>query len=167
MRKYILFFVLLLIFFIFGAFFINAYKIQNSYFNTKNTGSPEPLVNDVLIQPTLSIYSDYSKDSYDKALLSKSVLILYFTSNWCSECIDQEEINKAAFDEINTQDIVFLKIHILDSETTTETNALAKKFDVTKEQTIVIINKSGAVGFKNVGLVEKEALKQKILEGGV
>jgi hypothetical protein len=73
-------------------------------------------------------------------------------------------LNLELFSELTTLGVVGLKIHILDSETTTETDALAKKFDVTKEQSFVLLNKLGAVHFKQVGKFEKESLKQKILE---
>jgi len=60
--------------------------------------------------------------------------------------------------------VVGLKIHILDSETTTETDAVAKKFDITKEQSFVILDKNGVVFFKHTGLLEEDLLKQKILD---
>lgn len=166
MRKFIFVFILSILFIVFSAFLYNTYVLQKGYFNIKNKNSPEPLVNDVLPKPALSIYTDYSKDNYDKALEFKSVLVLYFTSNWCSECIAQEEINKEVFSEINNQDVVFLKIHILDSETTTETDALAKKFDVKKENTFVFLDKTGAVVLKYVGELTNEQLKADIMKVG-
>lgn len=63
-----------------------------------------------------------------------------------------------------TDELVGLRIHILDSETTTETDALAKKYNVSKEQSIVILDKKGAIFFKHTGLLEKEVLKQKLTE---
>lgn len=164
MRKFILFFILSILLISFGAFLINAFNLQSDYFKSKNSSSPEPLINDVLTKPTISLYTEYSREIYDKALSFNSVLVLYFTSNWCSECIVQEEINKGVFYEINSQDAVFLNVHILDSETTIETDALAKKYDVAKEQTIVIVDTIGVTRFKYVGEVTSDLLKQKIKE---
>ncbi len=155
-----------LLFIAFGAFLLNTYELQKNYFESKNIDSPEPLVNDVLTRPKTSLYSDYSKDNFDKALASDSVLVLYFTSNWCSECTKQDTTNQEVFDEIGDQGLVFLKVHILDSETTSESDALAKKFDIVKENSYVVLDKKGAVAFKSMGSIEKETLKIKILEAG-
>ena len=62
------------------------------------------------------------------------------------------------------QSIVGLDVHILDSETTLESNALAQKFDITKEQSFVVLDKNGVVAYKYTGIIDKELLKQKILE---
>ena len=102
----------------------------------------------------------------ESALNKKRVLVLYFSSNWCQECQDQEKINNQVFDELIKEGVVGLKIHILDSETTTETDALAKKFDIVKENSFVILNKKGAVNFKYVGEMTSERLKDIILKAG-
>jgi peroxiredoxin len=99
-------------------------------------------------------------------LASDSVLVLYFTSNWCSECTKQDTTNQEVFNEIGDQELVFLKVHILDSETTSESDALAKKFDIVKENSYVVLDMKGAVAFKSMGSIEKETLKIKILEAG-
>lgn len=164
MQKFILFFILSLLFVAFGAFLFNSYVLQKSYFNSKNVGSPEPLINDVRPRPTQSIYVDYSKEIYDKTLGSKRVLVLYFTSNWCNVCIQQDANNKEIFNKLSIDEVVGLKIHILDSETTTETDALAKKFDVVKENTFVILDKNGAIAFKYVGEMSSDMIKNKILD---
>lgn len=165
MRKFILFFVLLIIFLAFGMFLINAFLMQKSYFtNLQNENSSEPLVNDVLEKTMLSIYTEYSKDTFDKAGGFRQVLVLYFTSNWCQSCVDQDLVNQEVFEKLPKEGVVGLKIHILDSETTTETDALAQKFDVIKEQSFVILDKNGAVYFKHIGFLEVDQLKQKILE---
>lgn len=155
-----------LLFIAFGAFLLNTYELQKNYSESKNIDSPDPLVNDVLTRPKTSLYSDYSKDNFDKALASDSVLVLYFTSNWCSECTKQDTTNQEVFNEIGDQGLVFLKVHILDSETTSESDALAKKFDIVKENSYVVLDMKGAVAFKSMGSIEKETLKIKILEAG-
>ena len=120
------------------------------------------MVNDM--EQIESYYVDYTKEDYEKALAEKRVLVLYFTSNWCEECKAQDLINNEVFNDLTLQGIVGLKIHILDSETTTETDALAKKYDVTKEQSVVIVDTDGVTRFKYVGIITQELLTQKILE---
>ncbi|HCR35924.1 hypothetical protein A2130_00160 [Candidatus Woesebacteria bacterium GWC2_33_12] len=151
MRKAILFFVLFIIFIAFAVFLTNAFVLQKNYFENKNGNSQAETGPDL-------------KEDYERAINEKRVLVLYFTSNWCQKCIDQENVNKQVFDELVSEGVVGLKIHILDSETTIETDALSQKFDVTKEQSFVILDKNGVVYFKYTGILEKDLLKQKILE---
>jgi len=151
MRKAILFFVLFIIFIAFAVFLTNAFVLQKNYFENKNGNSQAETGPDL-------------KEDYERAINEKRVLVLYFTSNWCQKCIDQENVNKQVFDELVSEGVVGLKIHILDSETTTETDAVAKKFDITKEQSFVILDKNGVVFFKHTGLLEEDLLKQKILD---
>lgn len=154
MRKFILFFVLLVLFLAFSVFLVNAYLLQKNYFeDSKNDQNPNQ-INNIL----------YSREDYDKAINDKKILVLFFTSNWCQECLDQDILNSQVFEELTQEGVVGLKIHILDSETTTETNALSQKFDVTKEQSFVILDKNGVVYFKYTGILSKDQLKQKILE---
>ena len=163
MRKGILFFVLTIIFLSLAVFLIKALFMQKNSDNDGNTGN-ETNQNAVEVTETPSYYKNYSKEDYDKAINEKRVLVLYFTSNWCQECIKQDTINTLSFEELNKEGAIGLKIHILDSETTTETDALSQKFDVTKEQSFVILDKNGVVFFKYTGDLSKDLLKQKILE---
>lgn len=164
MKKFILSFILSILSIVFVVFLYNAFILQKNYFDSKVDATPESEIAEVLPTEIPSRYINYTKDEYDKALLEKRVTVLFFTSNWCSSCTNQDLVNKSVFDTLKTQGVVGLNIHILDSETTTETTSLSKKFDVTKENTIVILDKNGAVGFKYVGEITKELLKSKIQE---
>ncbi len=156
MKNFILFFVLLILFLSFGIFFYNTYKEQENYFNLKSV--EKTTIN--------TSYLNFSKEKYDTAILENRVLVLFFTSNWCMKCSDQDIINSEVFDGLNKEGVIGLRIHILDSETTTETDALAKKFDIVKENSFVILNKKGAVNFKYVGEMTSERLKDIILKAG-
>ena len=164
MRKGILIFVLTLIFLSLAVFLINAVLMKKNSIKNNENAEKEANQNTVEVIETPSYYKNYLKEDYDKALNEKRVLVLYFTSNWCQICIDQDVINTVSFNELDKEGAVGLKIHILDSETTIETDSLAKKFDVTKEQSFVILDKNGAVFFKYTGSLDKDLLKQKILE---
>lgn len=168
MKKFILFFVLSFLLISFGAFLINAYQLQKNYFDSKTKTIEENKTEDTTqIVSKAAYYKDYSKTDYDLALNEKSVLVLYFTSNWCKECISQDALIAELFNKLEKTGVVGLKIHILDSETTIETDLLAKKFDVTKENTLIILNKDGSVAYKYVGTIDKELLKAKIIEATV
>lgn len=164
MRKVTLAFILSILSFAFIVFLYNAYILQKNYYIGKNVSSSTPaetIVEEVAIP---SLYLNYSKEEYDKALNEKRVVLLFFTSNWCSLCTDQDATNEEVLASLTKEGVVGLKAHVLDSETTVETDALAKKFDVTKENSLVILDKNGAVAFKYVGNITNELLKTKILE---
>ncbi len=164
MKKIILFIILFILFISFGALILNAYILQKNYFNSKKAVVIDDVKNEEVNNVTPSVYKSYSKDDYDIALKEKRVILLFFTSNWCKECSKQNDLNNEAFSELKDLGTLGLNIHILDSETTTETDALAKKFGVTKENTFVILDKNGAVSFKFTGELSKDGLISKIKE---
>jgi len=163
MKKIILFFILFVLFISFSAFLYNSYQQQSKYFKFKFGGEPTNQTT-LEVKEIPSKYVNYSKQDYDKAISENRVVVLFFTSNWCLECSDQDFTNQNVFASLNKEGVVGLKIHTLDSETTTETDALAKKFDVVKENSFVILDKTGAVYFKYVGVISKELLNTKIME---
>lgn len=163
MKKVILIVILSILSISFAAFLLNAYQLQKNYFNKSTGESVQELAEEVAIVPK-SVYLPYSKIEYDKAIAEKRVALLYFSSNWCSECQEQNNINSEVLLEMLDDSIVGLNIHILDSETTIETDALAQKFEVTKENSFVILGKDGAVAYKHTGMLDGNLLKQKLQE---
>lgn len=159
--------ILTIIFLTFSVFFYKVYILQRDYFNSKNniTQSDNSTESDTM-KDIPSVYAEYSKEVYEKAISDNRVVLLFFTSNWCAECTSQDQVNSKVFAELGKISVLGMKSHILDSETTTETDALAKKFDVIKENTLVLLNKKGAVAFKYTGELKFEDLKAKILEVG-
>lgn len=163
MRKIILFSILLIIFAIFVVFFVTLYQKQKED-SGATYNNQIPSVDNSDIEVKRSYYINYSKLEYDKAISENRVVLLYFTSNWCEDCTTQSDVNTDLFDELIDDGIAGLVVHILDSETTIETDALALKFDISKEQSFVILDKNGVVHFKHTGTLGKELLKEKILE---
>ena len=165
MKKVILIVILSILTLSFLALIFNAYDLQKKYFDSKGkNNATDSQILEEESKPVVSYYTDYAKEEYEKALSEKRVLVLYFTSNWCKECIEQDTLNREAFSSLLDVGAIGLKIHILDSETTTETDALAKKYGVSKEQSFVVLNKQGAIHFKHTGVLAEELLKQKIEE---
>lgn len=167
MKRFIYVFILSLLIIAFSAFFINTYELQKNYFESKLIEQEKVDDQNITYDEVPSSFTPYSKVQYETALSEKRVLVLFFTSNWCKECLDQEAIISEVFSELNKEGIVGLTVHILDSETTTETDALARKFDITKESSYVLLNKDGSVAYKYVGTIDKELLKAKIIEATV
>jgi len=164
MRKFILFLILTIILLIFTTFFVKVYIEQKNYFNSKKSLVIIETSTPVVSNEAPSIYKNYSKEDYDMALSEKRITVLFFTSNWCSDCLVQEIVNNETFLSLKTEGLIGLQIHILDSETTIETDALAKKFGVTRESTFIILDKNGAINSKYTGSIAKELLFEKILK---
>lgn len=171
MRKFTLIFVLLVLVVSFVSIYLYFADIDSG-----KLSEPKPIDNqtsteninpqpDAILAP--SVYEDYSSAVYDKALKEKRVLVLYFTANWCPICREQEPVNRAVFDALDKEGVVGLRVHILDSETTDETDALAKKFDVVYQHTIVVLDSNGAVYYRYTGPLEEEVVRGKILEASV
>lgn len=167
MKKFTLVFVLSVLTLTFASmyfFFMVAKTIPQK--STNNQTSTESVQDERISLNTSdlgpSIYEDYTKELYDTALKEKRVLVLFFTANWCPICREQEPVNQELFDNLTTAGVVALKVHILDSETTDETDALAKKFDVTYQHTFVILDTNGAVSYKYTGSLEKEEIIRQI-----
>jgi len=109
-------------------------------------------------------YIDYSAEAFQKARNDGKVVMLYFTANWCPTCNAQEPVNVEAFKQIeNESDIVVFKIHILDSETTDETEELADEFGVRLQHSYVLINPQGEVVFTHTGPLVKDDLVKNLL----
>ena len=165
MKKAILIIVLSILTLSFLTLIINAYNLQRMYYQLKinNDKKQETNISDAQ-EIKQSIYKDYQKVDLENALSNKQIVLLYFTSNWCSECLKQDKANTELLNDLKQEGIVGLRIHILDSETTIETDAIAKKYDVTKEQSFVLLDKQGATIYKYTGVLDTEILKQKIME---
>jgi thiol:disulfide interchange protein len=109
-------------------------------------------------------YRAYTKEEYEASLSEGKIVMLYFTANWCPVCREQEPINKETLMEFsNDPDIVAFRVHILDSEETSETTALADKYDVRYQHTWVIIGKGGKVDSVVTGPISKADLKTSII----
>lgn len=169
MKKFILVFILAVLLISFAAaFYLFAGKLKSSQLSspqplaTEFEGSVTPEVN---TDRGASVYEDYSPEVYERARTEDRVIVLYFTANWCEICRTQEEINTKVFTGLTKDGVVALRIHILDSESTVDTENLAKKFSIAKENTLVILNSdTGAIVYKFTGLLEDGAMIEKIIE---
>ncbi|MBL7036597.1 cupredoxin domain-containing protein [Candidatus Microgenomates bacterium] len=166
MRKFTLIFVLLVLtasFVVVFLYFASSKKtlIPNQT-GTQTSVEDIQKYNGVDMGP--SVYEDYTAEAYDEALKEGRVVFLYFTANWCPICREQEPINREVFENLSKVGVVGLRVHILDSETTDETESLAKKFDVNYQHTYVILDSLGAVNYKYTGPLEKSVIIEKILD---
>lgn len=110
-----------------------------------------------------SNYKDFSQEAYAEAKAAKKRILLYFTANWCPICKEQEPQNKKAFEELEEDSqIVAFRVHVLDNQTTKETEKLADDFEVSYQHTFVFLDSGGEVSEKYTGPLTKEQIIEKI-----
>jgi thiol:disulfide interchange protein len=148
---------------ILGAGFIFL-RPKGSVTQNETTGAPrnpEGVVNE---EVSSSNYRLYNSQEYQLALEQEKVVMLYFTANWCPICREQEPTNMEALKSLeNDAAIIAFRVHILDSETTKETEALAEQFDVPYQHTTVIIGRDGQVKFMSTGPLERTEIQEELL----
>lgn len=165
MNKNLLIVLVILVILIGGGFLFFRPKSTGSPTEPRSTSQPRNPEGVINKEVESSNYKLYSKTEYEKALAEKKITMLYFTANWCPICREQEPVNMEALKSLEEdKDIIAFRVHILDSETTKETEALAEKYDISYQHTTVIIGPDGEVKTDYIGPLTKEDLKARLLE---
>ena len=114
-----------------------------------------------------SNYITWSKSEYEKAIAEKRTIMLYFTANWCPICREQEPVNMDVMKKLEKDpEVLAFRVHILDSETTKETEKLAEDFGVTYQHTFVILKPGGEVSFKYTGPLTNQEIENRLRVAG-
>ena len=146
MKKY--FFILLFVVFSLVIFGCSA---QNNTVNTEKNINQE--VSDiskevissseyegaVLAGTSDTLYLDFNKEDYEKALNEKKKILLYFYANWCPICRVEQLSTFAAFNEINDPDLIGFRVNYRDSDTDESEENLAKEFGISYQHTKIIL----------------------------
>ena len=109
---------------------------------------PVPSSNDNDVRS--SIYEDFTQAKYDAAIAAGEPIYLYFWATWCPTCRAQTPINERLFNSYNGFIHAF-KINILDNDVDAEEDAIAKKFNVNRQHTAILIDKSGNEVKRTIG----------------
>lgn len=86
-----------------------------------------------------SLYLEFNKSDYEKALMEKKKIMLYFYANWCPICRLEQPQTLAAFNEIDDAELIGFRVNYRDSATDADEEALAKEFGVSYQHTKVIL----------------------------
>lgn len=86
-----------------------------------------------------SLYLDFKKADYEKALADGKIILLDFYANWCPICRAEAPELKAGFDSLTTDRVVGFRVNYNDSDTDEDEKKLAKDFAITYQHTKVIL----------------------------
>ena len=95
---------------------------------------------------TSSLYLEFNKDDYEKALKENKKIFLYFYANWCPICKAEQPNTFAAFNELKDQNLIGFRVNFRDSDTDADEEALAKEFGVSYQHTKIILKDGQRVG---------------------
>jgi thiol-disulfide isomerase/thioredoxin len=84
----------------------------------------------------------FTQEDYDKAVAAGEVVVLMFHANWCPYCQEEAPDAEAAFDQLGqagVDGIVGFRVNYNDDETDQNERALATAFNVTYQNSKVIV----------------------------
>jgi thiol-disulfide isomerase/thioredoxin len=145
---------------------------------TQPIAEPTPLPPTTSTQPLSSLSGaklagitapllDFSQTDFETALASDKVIVLYFYANWCPICREEFPKMQAAFNELETSNVIGFRVNFNDNETDADEVALARQHGIAYQHTKVIVQngrqliKSSETWEKNRYLTELAALEQK------
>lgn len=101
--------------------------------------SDEMMLENVLAGESSSLYLEFNKKSYEKALADNKVILLDFYAKWCPTCKKEQPEIIAAFNKLDKENIVGFRVNYKDGDTDDYEVALAKEFGIAYQHTKVII----------------------------
>lgn len=108
-----------------------------------------------------SVYIEFKKSDYDKALSSGKVVFLDFYANWCPICRAEEPEIHRGFDSLTENKIIGFRVNFNDSDTDNDEKQLAKDFNVPYQHTKIIL-KNGNEIFRSVDQWDKERFSKEL-----
>lgn len=82
---------------------------------------------------------DFNKADYDSAAGSDKLVVLYFYATWCPICRAEEPELRAAFNELDRNDVVGFRVNFNDGDTDADERDLAQQYQVPYQHTKVFI----------------------------
>lgn len=96
------------------------------------------LTNTDAVSPLLA----FTQEDYERAQANGSTILLWFYSNWCPTCAQEQKDIIEAFNTSTTPEIVGFRVNIGDNETDKDEEALAREYGVAYRHTKVVLHGS-------------------------
>lgn len=132
---------------------------ENSYDSETDTneGSSE----DLLGVSGESMYVEFGRSEYERALSENKIILLYFYASWCPICRAEQSELIDAFNELNNENVIGFRVNYKDSTTDSYEENLAEEFGITYQHTKVII-KDGEQVLKSLESWNKEKYLEEL-----
>lgn len=82
---------------------------------------------------------DFTKADYDTAVQSGKLVVLFFYASWCPICKAEYPQAQAAFNALDTDQVVGFRVNYKDDDTDKDEEALARQFGVPYQHTKVFL----------------------------
>lgn len=84
-------------------------------------------------------YIEFTQEEYEKALAENKIILLYFYAGWCPFCVAEQSDVKAAFNDLDYDNVVGFRVNYKDGDTDNYEEDLAREFGITSQHTKVIL----------------------------
>lgn len=103
-------------------------------------------INPVVLAGSSNPLYDFHKPTYETALKSDKLIVLYFYNNTCPICrVELPEALYPAFNELKDGNVIGFRVNFNDSDTDQDERALAQEFGVPYQHTKVFVKKGERV----------------------
>lgn len=117
--------------------------------------------NGISFSRSASMYIEFDKSAYEKAIEDGKLIVLIFHANWCAVCEGESPELIEGFNLLNNEHVVGFKLNYQDEDTDDMEKTLAQEFKVTYGHTILIL-KDGREGYKTEDLWDRSDLLYEV-----
>ena len=109
-------------------------------------------------------FYEFDQAAYESALKEGKIVFLDFYASWCPICKAEEPEIKAAFNELNADNVIGFRVNYNDDQTDSSEKSLAKKFGIAYQHTKVLITPDEKVLSRTLKQQSKQEVVDRIKE---
>lgn len=114
---------------------------------------------DVMVKTT---YVPFTQAAYMQAQADGKIIFLEFYANWCPTCKAQAPALEDGLSRITSENFAAFRVNYKDSETDSDEQALAQKFNITYQHTHIVTNESEEVLLRSQENWSADDVEQKV-----